>query len=76
MSVVQKDGRWYIRETTGPDTFEDSVKSWGTKADAESMMASLQKLKDATPDQGERREMAVAADTLAKMKNGGRRRRH
>ena len=76
MLVVQKEGRWYIRETTGPDTFEDSTRSWETKDGAESMVASLQKIKDTTPVQKERKDIASAASALASMKTqGGRRRR-
>lgn len=76
MSVVQKGDRWYIRETTG-SVSEDSEKNWATKEEAEAMVRSLQKIKDATPDQEERKAIAVAASGLANMKTrGGRSRRH
>lgn len=76
MSVVQKGDRWYIRETTG-SVSEDSEKNWATKEEAETMVRSLQTIKDMTPNQDERKAIAVAASGLANMKTrGGRRTRH
>lgn len=76
LSVVQKGDRWYIRETSAPGDFEDSEKNWATKEEAEAMVASLQKIKNITPDQEERKAIAVAASGLANMKKRGGRRHH